>query len=100
VMMTIGRFGKICRNNTAKKGCADTHIPAQGSTPPSSTRRTRSCMAGIFEMSANNLPVADEDSFCGKRWEVRSGKWIRQAAPDYFFAGWFVFAKSEDVLRR
>jgi hypothetical protein len=30
-------------------------------------------------MSANKLPVADDDSFCGKRKEVRSGRWIRQA---------------------
>jgi hypothetical protein len=30
-------------------------------------------------MSANKLPVADDGSFCGKRKEVCSGRWIRQA---------------------
>jgi hypothetical protein len=76
--MTIGRFGKICRSNAAKNGWADAQTPVQGNAPPFSNRRARDCAAGAFEMSANNLPVADDGAFCGKRREVRSGKEIRQ----------------------
>lgn len=79
VTMTIGRFGKICRSNTAKNGCADAQIPVQDSTPPFSSRRARDCAAGVSEMSANKLPVADDDSFCAKRGKVRSEKSVRQA---------------------
>jgi hypothetical protein len=32
-------------------------------------------------MSANKLPVADDVSFCGKRRQVRSSNWFRQAVP-------------------
>jgi len=32
-------------------------------------------------MSANNLPVAGACAFCGKRWNLGSGKRFRQAAP-------------------
>jgi hypothetical protein len=36
-------------------------------------------MAGVFAMSANKLPIADDGAFCGKRGEARSGKSVRQA---------------------
>jgi hypothetical protein len=30
-------------------------------------------------MSANNLPTADDDAFCAKRWKLRSDFIFRQA---------------------
>src|ERR1700722_15204741 len=81
--MTIGLFGKICRSNAARNGCADAQTPVQDNTPPCSSRRARDCTAGAFEMSANNLLVADEDSFCGKRGELRSARRFRQAKANH-----------------
>jgi hypothetical protein len=37
------------------------------------------CTAGAFEMSANKLLVADDNSLCGKHWKLCSGFIFRQA---------------------
>jgi hypothetical protein len=96
--MTMGRVGKIFCSSAAKNGWADAQIPVQDNTPPFSNRRAMDCTAGAFEMSANNVPVADDDAFCGKRKKARSGKGIRQATPACGH-GWLVrqpLAKSND----
>ena len=79
VTTTTGRRGKSCRTSAAKKGCAGAAALAKDNAPPVSSRRARDCPAGDCVMSANQLPVADDVSFCGKRRQVRSRRWFRQA---------------------
>src|SRR3984957_10861073 len=74
--MMTGRFGKIVCSSAAQNGWADAQIPLQGTAPPFSSRRARDCTAGAFEMSANNLPVADDDAFCAKQRKFAGGNYL------------------------
>src|ERR1700743_2840546 len=74
----MGRSGKICLSQAAKNGCAAGLIPTHDNAPPCSTRRSKSCAAGVFETAANKLLVAVCDEPRAKLGKGRRGKSARQ----------------------